>query len=354
MILGNDNKLREEKSSKRYSLGVRIIMYLSIGIGSIILLLCAFVAWIYFAIISGPDPMDTSKFHPFRSEKAKIEYMAFEEEMEKTWPIVSEERFVTTSFGNTFMRISGPLNAPPLLLLPGGGSNSVIWNANIEALSKEYRTFALDNIYDYGRSVYMRKIETGKDYSDWLDELADSLKLADDIRVMGYSYGGWVASQYAIQHPERIAKLVLIAPASTILPLPSEYIVQMLQSIIPVRYFKSKIMYWVWADLASMGEWGIGLVEARIDYFQLALKSFKFKQSVNPIVLTDEELKRIGVPFLHVVGENETAYNAKDAVSRLNNLNSEIRTVMLHGTGHDLMFTHTDTFNNILIEFLQE
>jgi len=298
--------------------------------------------------------MDTSKFHPFRSEKAKIEYMAFEEEMEKTWPIVSEERFVTTSFGNTFMRISGPLNAPPLLLLPGGGSNSVIWNANIEALSKEYRTYALDNIYDYGRSVYMRKIETGKDFADWLDELADSLNLADDINLMGYSYGGWVASQYAIQHPERIAKLVLIAPASTILPIPSEYIVQMLQSIIPVRYFKSRIMYWAWADLANMGEWGIALVEARIDYFQLALKSFKFKQSVNPIALTDEEIKGIRYPLLHMVGENETAYNAKDAVSRLKNLNSEIRTVIFDETGHDLMFTHTDTLNHILLQFLQE
>ncbi len=317
-------------------------------------MLSIFVAWIYFAIISGPDQMDITAFHPFRSEKAKIEYLAFEQEMEKTWPIASEERFVTTSFGQTFMRISGPLNAPPLLLLPGGGCNSVIWNANIEALSQEYRTYALDNIYDYGRSVYMRKIETGKDYSDWLDELADSLNLTDDIRVMGYSYGGWVASQYAIQHPERIAKLVLIGPASTILPIPSEYIVQMLQSIIPVRYFKSKIMYWVWADLANLGEWGIGLVEARIDYFQLALKSFKFKQSVNPIVLTDEEIKGIRFPLLHIVGENETAYNAKDAVSRLNDLNSEIRTVMLDGTGHDLMFTHTDTLNHILLEFLQE
>lgn len=296
--------------------------------------------------------MDTSTFHPFRSKKAKIEYISFEEEMEKTWPIESEERYVTTSFGNTFMRISGPLDAPPLLLLPGGGSNSVIWNANIEALSDEYRTYALDNIYDYGRSVYMRKIETGKDYADWLDELADSLNLSDDIRLMGYSYGGWVASQYAIQHQERVAKLVLIAPASTILPFPSEYLVQMLQSIIPVRYFKSKIMYWVWADLANMGEWGKGLVEARIDYFQLALKSFKFKQSVNPLVLNDEEIRGIRIPVLHVVGENETAYNAKDAVSRLISLNPEIRSVILDGTGHDLMFTHTDTLNHILHEFL--
>lgn len=298
--------------------------------------------------------MEMNDFHPFRSEKAKILYTAFEEEMEASWPIKSEERIVETSHGKTFMRISGPEDGPTLILLPGGGSNSLIWHANIEALSRVFRTYALDNIYDYGRSVYTQQLESGQDFASWLDELSDSLHLDNDIRMMGYSYGGWVASQFALYHPERLKQVVLVAPAFTVLPLSNEYILEMVKTLLPVRYYKSRIMYWVWKDLSEMGQWGQNLVEERIDYYQLSLKSFKFKQPVNPTVLTDKELTEVSVPILYIVGENETAYNAHDAISRLNKVNPEIQTELMSNTGHDLMFTHTDTFNSIVLEFMAE
>jgi len=349
----NNNKDISNPTKKR-SFGFLILKYLLIGTGICSAFVILFIAWIYFSIFSGPGPMEINDFHPFRSAEAKSQYLAFEDEMERTWPIVSEERFVQTSYGKTFMRISGPLNAPPLILLPGGGANSIIWNANIKALSEEYRTYALDNIYDYGRSVYKRKIEDGEGYADWLSELSDTLNLGNDIRLIGYSYGGWVVSQYATYHPERIEKLVLIAPAFTVLPLTGEFILQMIKTIIPIRYFKKKVMYWVWDDLAQMGEWGRRIVEDRIDYYQIALKSFKFKQPVNPTVLSDEELKEFKVPLLYMVGENEKAYNAHDAIARLNNINPRISTVMIDGTGHDLMFTDTDTVNHVILDFLRQ
>ncbi len=252
------------------------------------------------------------------------------------------------------MRISGPNEAPPLLLLPGGGTNSLIWKANIKALSQNYRTYALDNIYDYGRSVYMREMKIGKDYSDWLNELFDTLQLGNSIRIIGYSYGGWVASQYALFHPERLNHVVLIAPASTIFPLSSKYIQRMVATLIPIRYFKAKTMYWIWADLAKMGEIGKQLVEDRIDFYDLALKSFKFKQPVNPTVLTDSELQKLEIPVLFLVGDHETAYNANDAISRLNKVNPKIKTDLIPNTGHELMFSHTDMVNQKILEFLKD
>lgn len=325
-----------------------------IGSGIVILLLVLFIAWIYFALFAGPGPMEFNGFHPFRSEKAKAAYLAYEDKMLRTWPVTSEERLVQTSFGKTFMRISGPHDAPPLVLLPGGGTNSLIWKANIKALSQSYRTYALDNIYDYGRSVYMREMKIGKDYSDWLDELFDTLRLGNSIRMIGYSYGGWVASQYALFHPERLNRVVLIAPAFTIFPLSSKYIQRMVATLIPIRYFKAKTMYWVWADLAKMGEIGKQLVEDRIDFYSLALKSFKFKQPVNPTVLTDSELRKLEMPVLFLVGDHETAYHAKDAIRRLNQVNPKIQTDLIPNTGHELMFSHTDLVNRKIHEFLKD
>lgn len=293
-------------------------------------------------------------YHPFRSEKAKAQYLAFEETMLKKWPILSEERLVQTSFGKTFMRISGPPDAPPLVLLPGGGCNSLIWNANIKALSQKYRTYALDNIYDYGRSIYTRELTSGNDLSDWLNELFDTLQLGNDIRIAGCSYGGWIASQYACAHPERLSHVVLIAPAFTVLPLSDAFILQMVKSLIPLRYFKSKAMYEVWADLAQMGEHGKEIVEDRIDYLELSLKCFKFKHPVNPTVLSDLQIEQMKAPVLFLIGEHEKMYEAHDAIERLNRLNPNIITQLLTGTGHDLMFTHTEIVNKKILDFLVE
>ncbi|MBP7737012.1 MAG: alpha/beta hydrolase [Spirochaetes bacterium] len=344
-----DNK----HSSKNSSLGYRIFKYLLSSIGILVIFFIALIAWIYFAQFSGPGPMEINGFHPFRSEKAKTHYFSFEKKMAKRWPINSEERLVHTSFGKTFVRISGPTNAPPLVLIPGGGTNSFIWHANIRALSQYYRTYALDNIYDYGRSIYLQELKSGKDYSDWLNEFFDTLGLGNSIGLIGYSYGGWVASQYALHHPERLNHVVLIAPVYFISPLPAEYIRRMLFTLIPVRHFKARIMYWAWADLARMGEYGRQLVEERIDYYQLSLKSFKFKQPVNPVVLTISELKSLKMPVLFLAGNHETAFNAENTINQLNRINPMIKTVLLSNTGHDLMFTHTDVVNSKIINFLK-
>lgn len=343
----------KNKSKKQHSLVFRIFRVFLIVTGILFLLVISLVVWIYLSLSSGPDPMEINSYHPFRSEKAKEQYLAFENKMAEKWPVNSEERFVRTSFGTTFMRISGPADAQPVVLLPGGGSNSLIWSSNIKALSQNYRTYALDNIYDYGKSIYIREISSGKDFADWLNELFDTLRFNNDVRMIGYSFGGWVTSQYAIYHPERLNRVILIAPAYTILPLPSAYILRMITTLIPVRHFKKNIIYWCWSDLAKMGDSGKQLVEDRIDYYNIALNSFKFKQPVNPTVLTDLELQKLEMPVLFLVGEHETAYNAKDAISRLNTANAKIKTDLITDTGHDIMFTHTDTVNRKILDFLK-
>ena len=353
MTLNEENNEVVAKSAQPRRPRSGFLNILLLGIGLIVLLLIAFSGWIYISIFSGPGPMEMSDFHPFKSAEAKVRYLAFEDKMAKKWPIASEERTVQTSFGKTFMRISGPVDAPPLVLLPGGGCNSLIWSTNIKALSKEYRTYALDNIYDFGRSVYTRKMESGNDCAVWLDELFDTLSLGSSVRMIGYSYGGWVTSQYALHHPERLTRVVLIAPAYTILPITDEMIWSMVATLLPVRYFKQKAMYSVWKDLVELGKEGREIVDERVDYVQIAYSSFKFKMPVNPTVLSDSELQNIRVPLLYLVGANETMYSADSAIARLRKVAPIIETELISGTGHDLMFTHTEIVDQRMLKFLK-
>lgn len=342
------------KSVKNKSIFSRILKYLLIFLGSTTLLLLTFGTWIYFSLFAGPGSMEINDFHPFKSAKAKAAYFAFENKMAKKWPITSEEKIVETSFGKTFIRISGPIDAPPLVLLPGGGTCSLIWRENIKALSMEYRTYAIDNIYDFGRSVYIRKIDNGKDFSNWLNELFDTLHLENNIRIMGYSYGGWVTSQYMLNHPERLNHVVLIAPAWTVLDYPGDFVLDIIPTLLPVRFFKEKNIYSYWNDLALSGDRGKQIIEDEIDYLEMAMKCFKIKQGFLPTVLSDSELQQLKVPVLYLVGENEKCYNGKDAVNRLNKIAPKIETEFIKGTGHDLMFTHTDMINKRILEFLKK
>jgi pimeloyl-ACP methyl ester carboxylesterase len=353
MYSNNDIQKESGALKKKRSIGFKIFKYFSIVTGSAIFLIMICAVWIYISVFSGPGLMEMSDFHPFKSEEAKTRYLAYEDNMLKKWTVTSEEKTVQTSYGKTFMRISGPVDAPPLVLLPGGGCNSLIWNANIKALSEKYRTYALDNIYDFGRSVFTRKITNGSEFAGWLDELFDTLRLDSNIRIIGYSYGGWVTSQYAFNHPERLSRVVLIAPAWTILPVSNEFIWNMVATLLPVRYFKQKAMYSVWKDLLNMGKDGKEIVDDRIDYVEIAYNCFKFKSPPNPTVLTDSELQNINIPTLYLIGANEIMYNPDSAINRLKKIAPQIETELISGTGHDLMFTHTELVNRILLKFLK-
>ncbi|MCJ7581673.1 MAG: alpha/beta hydrolase, partial [Candidatus Aminicenantes bacterium] len=205
--------------------------------------------------------MQMTKHHPFRSQKAKERYLEMYDSRAKAWPVPSENRMVETSYGQTFVRISGPQEAPPLVLLPGANTTSLLWIPNIEALSESYRTYAVDNICDFGRSVYTQKFKVPADFVNWLDEVFNALGLGSNLHMAGYSYGGWITSQYALNFPERLNKIVLLAPAATIVQLGPGFLKSALLALIPHRRYVKKAMTYILEDLAKSGEAGRSEVE---------------------------------------------------------------------------------------------
>ncbi len=171
--------------------------------------------------------MAKEPWHPFRSAASQQEYLAFYDGRAQRWPIPSESTMVSTTFGDTFVRVQGPTDGPPLVLLPGDSETSLSWIPVIEAFAGEHRVYAFDHIYDTGRSIYRRQPRRPDDFVRWLDELFDELQL-HNVRLVGHSYGGWIASLYALEFPERLDKLVLLSPRgrcsghhSASLPVPS-------------------------------------------------------------------------------------------------------------------------------------
>jgi pimeloyl-ACP methyl ester carboxylesterase len=330
-----------------------ILKFFLVGCGTIFVLVTAVVVWIAVSLFSGPDAMDMTDYHPFRSPEAKERYLKIYDRRAESWPVASETRMVETSYGLTFVRISGPVDAPTLVLLPSASGTSLMWIPNIEALAGHFRVYALDNIYDFGRSVYTRAFETPDDFVGWLDELFSALELGDEINLMGLSYGGWLTSQYALGFPERLDKIVMLAPAATVFPLTGEWAWHGLLAMIPHRYFLEDMTYWLFEDLVQKDEASRLLVDELVDETFVALRCFKLKMLVHPTVLSDEDLQNIRVPALFLVAENEKLYSAREAVRRLNSVAPRIETGIIPGAGHDLTFVQADLVNRKILEFLK-
>ena len=295
-----------------------------------------------------------SPYHPFKTKKAKDEYLKLYDERAKKWPVISTTKTINTSYGKTFVRISGPETAAPLVLMHGIGGNSLQWMPNVESLSKYYRVYTVDNIYDNGRSIPGKVMKNADDYTDWLNGLYDELGLHDKINMAGLSYGGWITAQYALKFPNRLNKIVLLAPAGTVAQLSPGWIIRAISAAIPLKLFLRNFIYWLAEDTVNSGVKGRALIEEQVDEALLAARSFKRKKLVNPSVLTDKELQSIKIPTLFMVGENEKIYSPHEVLERLNRVAPQIQTKLILNAGHDLTMVEAETVNKLIIEFLNQ
>lgn len=293
-------------------------------------------------------------FHPFRSQEAKEAYLTFYDARAKRWPIPSKNKLVKTSFGQTFVRIGGPENGEPLVLLPGDAENSLSWIPQIAAFSVKYRTYALDQIFDNGRSIYTRPFRKPSDFVQWLDEFFTAIGLKQNINLMGHSYGGWQASLYALSHPQRLTKLILLAPSATVLPAPPGLLVRaVLYYFLPIHFVTKRYLYWYAPDTACNPETR-KLVDEMVDELLLARRCFKRRKFVHPTVLTDREWQDLKIPTLFLVGENEVTYSARQAIQHLAEVAPHIKTALANNADHHLAIVRPEWVNNEVLRFLKD
>jgi pimeloyl-ACP methyl ester carboxylesterase len=321
-----------------------------LGCCVLLLILGLVTYWVWGQAKAARLPISSS-FHPFRSAELRDEFHERYDRLAARWPVPSSTRTIETTFGPTFVRITGKDDSPPLVLLHGIGGNAFQWTDNVEALSERFQVFAVDNIYDFGRSVYTRPIERTEDYLLWIDELLEKIEKHRPIHLAGMSYGGWLAARYALMRPERLESLVLIAPAATVRPLDAEWLIRAVFCAIPLRAPTESFMTWLAGDLAASEE-GRERISALVDDAYFSMQAFKPRRTVPPNVLSDEELSGLEPPTLFLIGENEKIYETPEVLERLKDVAPAIKTVRIAQAGHDLSIVQAESVNREIVEFL--
>jgi 2-hydroxy-6-oxonona-2,4-dienedioate hydrolase len=116
-----------------------------------------------------------------------------------------------TLYGNRIHYIDTGGAGPVVILIHGMSSDLTDWVFNKPILERDFRVVALDQL-GYGKSDKPMVNYRVATWVDYLDAFMKELKI-ERASLVGASMGGWIAAAFAIEHPQRVDKLVLIDSA---------------------------------------------------------------------------------------------------------------------------------------------
>ena len=108
----------------------------------------------------------------------------------------------------------------PVVMIHGNPTWSFCYRELIKALSGNYRTIAVDHM---GCGLSDKPDKNQYDYRlksrvDDIEALIDSLELSEKITLVLHDWGGMIGMAFALRHPERIGRIVIMNTAAFLPP----------------------------------------------------------------------------------------------------------------------------------------
>lgn len=222
---------------------------------------------------------------------------------------------------------------PPLLLLHGGLGNSGNWERQVPALSTLYTVIALDS-RGQGRTSYSDRPISYSLMSSDVVAMMDFLNI-ERAYVLGWSDGAVIGLDLAINHPERLIKLIAFGANFS----PAGMREDALESEAMGRFFEQAA-----ADYQALSP--------NAQQWDALLANLSNMWASEPM-FTAEQLGRITVPVLILDGDNDEAIYTGHT-RELAGLIPTATLRLLRGTGHFAPREKPEEFNEVALDFLRQ
>lgn len=240
-------------------------------------------------------------------------------------------------------------SGPPLLLIHGLMVTGQMYEPVLDHLAARYRVIVPD-LRGHGQSCSLPPPYTAEQMSVDLGELLDQVGV-DTSLVLGYSQGGAVAQQFALDHRERCARLVLACTYA---------------------FNMSSLREWLEGHVAPLLVRGLGMERFAKFVFSAGVDGItpQRKEMLSNLIATQDRdsmilawkaamafdsrrrLNEIHCPTLVLAGTQDTAVPLRHAQTLHNGISGS-QLVLVDGGGHGLIWTHTEEFMRCVDAFLE-
>jgi len=211
-------------------------------------------------------------------------------------------------------------NGPPVVFVHGGASDSRDWTDTMKALAPDYSLYAPDMI-GFGQSDRSQDGYYLSDFTGFLTGFLEKLGVEKPCLV-GHSFGARICLDFAIHHPEKVGKLILIDAVG----------------LGKVSMLGMYVLTGFWLIRKSLGK-------------EQPYPKFLATDGDRTHWLCDKALPNLDMPTL-LVWKRYDAYLPVSIARRAVNLFPDAELVVVPGFGHAPHKQDNDAFTGIMRDFL--
>ena len=273
-------------------------------------------------------------------------------EIRRTKPAELQARapgsFADLPQGRTHYQWSGPEDAPVVVCVHGLTTPSFVWRGLIPHLTAAGAQVLSYDLYGRGFSDAPRGRQTGAFFTRQLSDLLEHQGIDVPVTLIGYSMGGAIATCFAAAHPDRVHRLVLVAPAgmghdlgpiarlTTGVPVLGDWLFHM--------GYPRQLRAGIEAEraLPSSVQGITELQQAQLDrrgFLRSVLSSLRGVLR-HPLEGEHRAIARTNIPVTAIWGREDRVIPLR-ALGTLTQWNRTARQEVIDGAGHGLTYTHT-------------
>ncbi len=243
----------------------------------------------------------------------------------------------------------------PLLLIAGLASDSQSWITVVPELSKHFKTIIFDNRGAGRTKCPVTDISIEAIASDAV-ALLRHLSLSR-AHVLGHSMGGYVAQYLAVNHPERVDKLILAATSS----FTGQRNKSLLRDMITLRgsgmnmeLWYRNLFYWIFSPHFFVNpDFVAENVKLAVDYpYPQTLAQFSKQVEIISRFDMSQKLSHIKAETLILTGEEDLLFPTSEVFNAFSIL-KRTKFVTISHAGHAMFLENQSGFLNEITGFLQ-